>query len=258
MAVDHFLKIEGIEGESEDQEHKGWIDLVSWNWGAMQSGTMSQGGGGGAGKVSMRDFHFTMRVCKASPKLLEACASGEHFGSATLDRPQGGQDAAEVPQDQVLRPPRLLVRHGPAGDPLPIDSISLNFAKIEYEYSPQDAKGTLDRRDPRGLGPQEERQGLMPPEPIPTEQNDGLPRGRPFLFRAGRRLARVPDASPAQLGSGSRESKSTGPSSKRLSSSSSTRKDRRPRPDWRSSERVFQSVIRPSFTRLSAWAEEPG
>ncbi len=142
MAVDHFLKIEGIDGESEDAEHKSWIDVLSWNWGEMQAGTMSQGGGGGAGKVSMRDFHFTMRVCKASPKLLEACASGEHFGSATLVARKAGKTQQKFLK---IKFSDLLVSSfdtGP-GDPLPIDAISLNFTKIEYEYSPQDSKGSL-------------------------------------------------------------------------------------------------------------------
>jgi type VI secretion system secreted protein Hcp len=142
MAVDHFLKIEGVEGESEDKEHKGWIDILSWNWGEMQAGTMSQGGGGGAGKVSMRDFHFTMRICKASPKLLEGCASGEHFSKATLVARKAGKT-----QQKFLKITfsDLLVSSfdtGP-GDPLPIDAISLNFTKIEYEYSPQNAQGSL-------------------------------------------------------------------------------------------------------------------
>src|SRR5512140_2425488 len=89
-SVDYFLKIEGIEGESEDSEHKGWIDVLSWSWGETQTGTMAYGGGGGGGKVSMQDFHFVMRVCKASPKLLEACASGQHYGSATLEARKAG------------------------------------------------------------------------------------------------------------------------------------------------------------------------
>ena len=49
MAVDFFLKIDGIPGESTDAKHKDEIDVLSWSWGANQTGTMSYGGGGGAG-----------------------------------------------------------------------------------------------------------------------------------------------------------------------------------------------------------------
>lgn len=51
MAIDIFLKIDGIEGESQNANHKKWIDVLSFNWGAQQPGNMSVGGGGGAGKL---------------------------------------------------------------------------------------------------------------------------------------------------------------------------------------------------------------
>lgn len=66
-AVDYFLKIDGIPGESTDSKHKNEIDIESWSWGQVNSGSHAGGGGGGAGKVSMQDYNFTMRVNKASP-----------------------------------------------------------------------------------------------------------------------------------------------------------------------------------------------
>ena len=68
-AVDYFLKLDGIEGESHDDKFKNQIDLESWSWGETQSGTFSGGGGGGAGKVSMQDFHFVMKLNKATSKV---------------------------------------------------------------------------------------------------------------------------------------------------------------------------------------------
>src|SRR5215510_2894830 len=94
-AVDYFLKLDGIEGESHDSKHKGEIDLESWSWGESQTGTHSAGGGGGAGKVAMQDFHFVMKVNKASPKVMLACATGEHLKKATLTcRKAGGKQDA--------------------------------------------------------------------------------------------------------------------------------------------------------------------
>ncbi|MGE6888400.1 type VI secretion system tube protein Hcp, partial [Serratia bockelmannii] len=49
MAMDMFLKVEGINGESKNANHKQWIDVFSFNWGARQPGNMAVGGGGGAG-----------------------------------------------------------------------------------------------------------------------------------------------------------------------------------------------------------------
>ena len=145
-SVDYFLKIENIDGESEDADHKGWIDVLSWSWGETQTGSMAYGGGGGAGKVSMQDFHFTMRVCKGSPKLLEACASGEHFAKADLVARKAGKTQVKFLK---IKFSDLLVSSFQtggtgSGDPVPIDQISLNYAKIEYEYKAQKPDGTLD------------------------------------------------------------------------------------------------------------------
>ncbi|MDP3001278.1 MAG: type VI secretion system tube protein Hcp, partial [Bryobacterales bacterium] len=92
MAVDYFLKIKGIEGESKDHKHANEIDLLSFSWGETQTGTHAGGGGGGGGKVSMQDFHFVMKTNKASPKLLLACATGDHIGEATLTCRKAGKD----------------------------------------------------------------------------------------------------------------------------------------------------------------------
>ena len=61
-AVDYFLKIDGIQGESQDKTHKNEIQIESFSWGATQSGTATHGGGMGAGKVQMQDFQLVMVV----------------------------------------------------------------------------------------------------------------------------------------------------------------------------------------------------
>ena len=143
--VDCFLKIDGIEGESHDAKHKGEIDIESWSWGESQTGTHSAGGGGGAGKVAMQDFHFVMKVNKSSPKLLLACANGEHFKKAVLTCRKAGKEQQEFLKITFTD---LLVSSYQTGgsghsDILPTDQISLNFAKIEYEYKEQLATGQL-------------------------------------------------------------------------------------------------------------------
>jgi type VI secretion system secreted protein Hcp len=145
MAVDYFLKIEGVEGEATDEKHKGEIDVESWSWGETQSGTSAAGGGGGAGKVSMQDFHFVMRLNKASPKLMLACATGDHLKSATLVCRKAGGDQQEYMK--IVMTDVLVSSYqtgGSTGDVVPVDQISLNFSKIEYEYKPQKADGSLD------------------------------------------------------------------------------------------------------------------
>jgi type VI secretion system secreted protein Hcp len=147
--VDYFLKIAGIEGESTDAKHKNEIDIESWSWGETNTGSHSYGGGGGAGKVSMNDFSITMRVNKSSPKLLLSCASGEHIKEALLTCRKAGKEQQEYLK---IKFSDLLVSSyqtgGSRGDVVPVDQISLNFSKIEYEYYPQTEKGSLGSKVP--------------------------------------------------------------------------------------------------------------
>src|SRR6185437_6277340 len=93
--VDYFLKIDSVEGESGDHAHKGEIQLESWSFGETNAGNMAEGGGGGSGKVQMNDFHFVMKVNKASAKLFLACATGEHFKNAVLTCRKAGKTQQE-------------------------------------------------------------------------------------------------------------------------------------------------------------------
>ncbi|HEU0139205.1 MAG TPA: type VI secretion system tube protein Hcp [Bryobacteraceae bacterium] len=145
MAVDLYLKIDGIEGESMDSKHGKEIEVESFSWGETQSGTSTHGAGMGAGKVNMQDFHFVMRVNKSSPKLMLACASGEHIKSAILTCRKAGKDQQEFLKITFSD---LLVSSYQTGaasgvDSIPMDQISLNYSKIEYEYKEQKADGTL-------------------------------------------------------------------------------------------------------------------
>lgn len=144
-AVDYFLKVDGIEGESHDHKHKGEIDVDSWSWGETQAGTHSGGGGGGAGKVQMQDFHFVMQVNKATPKLMLACATGQHIPKAVLTCRKAGKEQQEFLKITLSD---LLVSSFQTGgsghsDVVPTDQISLNYSKIEFEYKEQKADGTL-------------------------------------------------------------------------------------------------------------------
>ena len=144
--VDYFLKIEGIEGESQDAKHGKEIELQSFSWGETQQGSYSAGGGGGAGKVSMQDFHFVMHVNKASPKLFLACATGEHIKKAVLTCRKAGKEQQEYMKWTFSD---LLVSSyqtggSTGGSALPLDQVSLNFAKVEVEYKPQKADGSLE------------------------------------------------------------------------------------------------------------------
>jgi len=143
-AVDYFLKINGISGESLDDKHKDEIQLESWSWGETNAGSHAAGGGGGAGKVNMHDFSFTMPVNKATPLLFQACATGKHIPDATLVCRKAGTQQQEYLKIKFTD---LLVSSyqtgGSSGDVIPMEQVAFNFSKIEFTYAPQNKDGSL-------------------------------------------------------------------------------------------------------------------
>jgi len=141
---DAFLKIEGIEGESQDKNHKNEIEIDSYSWGLSNTGTVG-GGGGGTGKAVLQDFHFTSKLNKASPKLMLACATGEHIREATLTVRKAGGDGFEFLKIKLND--ILVSSHAPGGEEdneLPTDSFSLNFVKIDFLYTVQKTGEVVD------------------------------------------------------------------------------------------------------------------
>lgn len=152
MAVDFFLKLDGIKGESKDHKHKDEIDVMSWSWGASQSGTMAFGGGGGAGKVAFNDFHFTMRQNKATPHLILHTCNGKHIPNGLFTARKAGekqQEFLKIKFNDILVS-SYQTSGSPGGDEVPIESISLNFTKVFVEYCEQKPDGGLEAPIPAG------------------------------------------------------------------------------------------------------------
>jgi type VI secretion system secreted protein Hcp len=145
MASSIFAKIGSIKGESLDSKHKDEVEVLSWSWGVAQSGSLAHGGGGGEGKASFNDFNFTHHVDKASPVLLKACATGEHIKEATITVRKAGKGQQEfliIKMNDVLI---TSVNPSGAGDTAATaENVSLQFAKVDLEYKPQKADGSLD------------------------------------------------------------------------------------------------------------------
>lgn len=140
----YFLKIDGIDGESADEKHAGSIDIESWSWGVSSPGSHAGGGGGGAGKVHMQDLVVTRQLDKASPKLMLACATGQMLRSALLICRRTVSDGEPVEYYRIRLTDVLVTSvqtSGHSGESVPTESLSLNFAKIEWEYVPVDRSG---------------------------------------------------------------------------------------------------------------------
>jgi type VI secretion system secreted protein Hcp len=146
MAIDMFLKLGDIKGESMDSAHKEEIDIHSLQWGMAQSGSMHQGGGGGAGKVTMQNLSLNKSLDKASPNLMMACSSGQHYPEATLTvRKAGGSAPVEY---MIITLKEVMIASyqtdAGSGDETLREHIELNFGKVEVAYQPQKADGAKD------------------------------------------------------------------------------------------------------------------
>jgi len=143
MAVDMFLKLEGIDGEAKDDSHTDELDILAWSWGMSQSGSMHTGGGGGAGKCHVQDLSFTHYIDKASGNLMLYCANGKHIPEAKLTVRKAGSEPLEY---VIITMEDCLVTSvstgGSGGEDRLTENCSINFAKVKVEYQEQKGDGS--------------------------------------------------------------------------------------------------------------------
>jgi type VI secretion system secreted protein Hcp len=142
MASDIFAKIGDIKGGSLDDKHKDEIEVLSWSWGVTNNGGMGGGSGGGAGKASFHDLAFTHSIDRASPVLLQACATGVHIKEATITHRKAGKGQQEF---LIVKMNDVIVTSVTLGDSddSRSENVSLAFARVDLEYTPQKADGSL-------------------------------------------------------------------------------------------------------------------
>ena len=140
MPVDIFAKLGSIAGESSDSKHKDEIEVLSFSWGV--SNTAQFGPGTGAGKATFRDLSIVHKIDKATPLLLKACATGQHLPQATITQRKAGgaqQEYLTIKLNDVVITNVALDSTLSEG----MESVSMTFAKVNFEYKPFKANGTL-------------------------------------------------------------------------------------------------------------------
>ena len=152
MAVDMFLLFDAadaIVGESKDADAAlgaKAIDVLAWSWGMSNSGTAHTGGGAGAGKVNVQDLSITKYVDKASPNLMLACCNGQHMNKEVklIVRKAGKTPLQYI----VIKMMEVMVTSvttgGSGGEDRLTENVTLNFAKVEFDYQPQKSDGSKD------------------------------------------------------------------------------------------------------------------
>ena len=144
MAPDIFAKIGDIKGESLDDKHKDQIEILSWSWGVSNSGSIAVGTGAGAGKANFSDLSFTHKLDKASPVLMARCAAGTHLKEATITHRKAGKGQQEFLIIKLSDVLITAVSDGDSDGDSPVESVSLAFGKVDLEYRPQKADGSVD------------------------------------------------------------------------------------------------------------------
>ncbi|MCC9000674.1 MAG: type VI secretion system tube protein Hcp [Candidatus Contendobacter sp.] len=146
MAFDTFLKIDGVEGESTDDKHKGEIEIYSFSWGASNPTTIgSATSGSGGGKVSVSSFNVMKKTDKASAELFKHCCKGTHFATAKVTlRKAGGEQVEYLVYDfEEVYVDAVQWSGSTGGDDSPTESVAFTFGKVSATYKPQAADGTL-------------------------------------------------------------------------------------------------------------------
>ena len=151
MAVDMFVKIGDVKGESKDGTHKGEIDVLSWSWGMSQSGSGHVGGGSGTGKVNVHDLSLTKFIDMASPDLMLACCNGKHYPEAKLTVRKAGENPLEyliITMNDVII--TSVQTGGSGGEDRLTENVALNFAKVKVDYTEQTAGGAAGAKPKMG------------------------------------------------------------------------------------------------------------
>ena len=146
MAGDNFVLIDGIKGESDDDQYKDWIEVESFSWGVSQaaSSVASTAGGASNARANFQDLTITKYLDASSPLLNKACWSGQHIKKVTLElnRSSGGDSLKFKYMVFVLE--NVIISNisiGGGGDQIPVESITFNYGKITTTYTKQARRG---------------------------------------------------------------------------------------------------------------------
>jgi type VI secretion system secreted protein Hcp len=147
MAIDVYLHIDGIKGESADDRHKDWIECKSVSWAVEQprSATSSTGGGHTAERCEHRDVVITKLADLASPILLQTCAAGRTIPKAKLEFMRADAQGERVKYFEIELDNVLIGAVSPSvseGDIL-TEEVGFKFSKVRWKYTQQRISGGM-------------------------------------------------------------------------------------------------------------------
>jgi type VI secretion system secreted protein Hcp len=140
MALDMFLKLDGIVGESTHKGHKDEIEVLSFSWGVTNSSEIGAQGRR-RGRATPTDINFVMHTNKATPLLFKACATGRHLKQGIFVIEKAGEQP--FPFYTVTLTDILVssFQTGAGGEDV-TDQFSLAFRTLRVKEVEQTPKGT--------------------------------------------------------------------------------------------------------------------
>ena len=137
MAVDLYLKLDGIIGDVEAKGHTGEISILTLGVDVANKAPL----GAAAGKPAFQDIRMTRKTDSASAQLFRHCCSGQHIAHATISVAEspGGTVFLELTLTEVAV---TLYELGLSGN-APAETIALNYKSIQIDYKKQDATGAV-------------------------------------------------------------------------------------------------------------------
>lgn len=141
--VDMFLKLGSIEGDSTSDKYKGWINVLTFSWGATNTGSLAYGGGGGTGKAQVQDFSFVKEPDSSTPEFFEAVCKGEHFPTAELRLVKTGETQQEFMKIKFSEVFISSYQSGGSAGMIPAEQVSFSFQKVELSSAAQNADGSV-------------------------------------------------------------------------------------------------------------------
>jgi type VI secretion system secreted protein Hcp len=147
MAIDVYLQIDGIKGESQDDKHKDWIECSSVVWGITQpkSATASTSGGHTAERAELADITLHKLADLASPILMQTCAAGKTIPKAKFEFMRADGDGTRVKYFEIEMENVLIghVNPGIAPGDIMSESVGLKFSKVKWKYTQQKVGGGI-------------------------------------------------------------------------------------------------------------------
>lgn len=145
MAWDAYLKLDGVDGESQRDGHEGEIELISFSFGASNPSSIGIGSGGGTGAVSLTSFNVMKKTDASSVGMFRASCQGMHFPNATVQLyKSGGKEPLLYLQFnfEEVYVDAISWSGAEGGDNVPVESVSFSFGRVEITYTQQNPDGT--------------------------------------------------------------------------------------------------------------------